>query len=566
MAITKQGGVITETPINDADRTERTGVYRDDSFAICSEHEPLKQIQFDATDLQDESKVIIKAPNASGTITVTLPATDTTLAGASNSFATIVPTAGTSPVADSATDTLTLASADGSVVITGTAASDSLDFATAANKTNQKVAVSKNSASVTGTRKQINLIEGANISLTVADNSGSDSIDVTIEAAGDAGGYMTVQEEGVDLTQRTKINFIGGGLTAADDVGNAATTVTIDADLSAIAGISSDGILARTGAGTASARTITAGSSKIAVTDGDGVSGNPTVDLGTVSIDHLSDVTITSAQTNDLLSYNGSAWVNTAPAATVNSFATINCPAGSDPVADSSTGTLNLTSTNTSILITGDSSTDTVNVDIDGANLPIVTLDSANDYLVIADASDSNKPKKALLGAVTATGFAWSGYFDSACHWERASATVGSMSANGTSNLTELYNSNFGTVTKASADDIGITFTCPSTGLYYVCAMPQTLGNAANIYWTLQLYDGTNILGHIAHRVNTAVDNMPMPFSISGIGSFTASNSYTINIRAAVTGGATVLIGQAGGSPYITGSRGYVDWFIFKVG
>lgn len=49
-----------------------------------------------------------------------------------------------------------------------------------------------------------------------------------------------------------------------------------DADLTAIAGLSSSGIIARTGAGTAAARTVTAGTG-IAVTNGDGVSGNPTV-------------------------------------------------------------------------------------------------------------------------------------------------------------------------------------------------------------------------------------------------------------------------------------------------
>jgi hypothetical protein len=49
-----------------------------------------------------------------------------------------------------------------------------------------------------------------------------------------------------------------------------------DADLTAIAGLSTNGIIARTGAGTAAARTVTAGTG-ITVTNGDGVSGNPTV-------------------------------------------------------------------------------------------------------------------------------------------------------------------------------------------------------------------------------------------------------------------------------------------------
>lgn len=46
----------------------------------------------------------------------------------STSFAIIQPTTGTSPTADAPTDTLTLTSSDGSVVITGNATTDTLDF------------------------------------------------------------------------------------------------------------------------------------------------------------------------------------------------------------------------------------------------------------------------------------------------------------------------------------------------------------------------------------------------------------------------------------------------------
>jgi hypothetical protein len=52
-----------------------------------------------------------------------------------------------------------------------------------------------------------------------------------------------------------------------------------DADLAAVAGLSSTGLIARTGSGTASARTITGTSNQITVTNGDGVSGNPTLSL-----------------------------------------------------------------------------------------------------------------------------------------------------------------------------------------------------------------------------------------------------------------------------------------------
>jgi hypothetical protein len=54
-----------------------------------------------------------------------------------------------------------------------------------------------------------------------------------------------------------------------------------DGDLSAIAGISTNGIYARTGNGTAAARTITGSGSDIIIANGDGVAGNPTISAGT---------------------------------------------------------------------------------------------------------------------------------------------------------------------------------------------------------------------------------------------------------------------------------------------
>ena len=82
-------------------------------------------------------------------------------------------------------------------------------------------------------------------------------------------------------------DLTAAGRAILDDADAAAQLVTIgaqplDSDLTALAGVSSTGILARTGSGTASARTITAGTG-VTVTNGDGVSGNPTITIAIAS-------------------------------------------------------------------------------------------------------------------------------------------------------------------------------------------------------------------------------------------------------------------------------------------
>jgi hypothetical protein len=201
------------------------------------------------------------------------------------------------------------------------------------------VAVRK-AAALIGTRPALNFNEGSNIALTIADNAGTGAVDITIAASGSTG-LTTIQEEGVSIAARAKLNFIGAGYTVSDNAGNASSDLTLaatlnvlsgltaatdkapyftsgvaaglfdlsayirtltgaanaaaaqtvlglvpgtnvqafDSDLSAVAGLTSTGIIARTGTGTAAARIITNTSSKVSVTNGDGVAGNPSIDV-----------------------------------------------------------------------------------------------------------------------------------------------------------------------------------------------------------------------------------------------------------------------------------------------
>lgn len=77
-----------------------------------------------------------------------------------------------------------------------------------------------------------------------------------------------------------------------------------DADTVAIAGLSGTGLIARTGTGTASVRTI-AGAAGITVTNGDGVSGNPTITLDT----DLSDLAALTPTDNGVVIGNGANFV-----------------------------------------------------------------------------------------------------------------------------------------------------------------------------------------------------------------------------------------------------------------
>lgn len=98
--------------------------------------------------------------------------------------------------------------------------------------------------------------------------------------------------DGVEMSTAGSLGAIGaGGIVAT--TGDSATAffstgtlenARLDSDLQAIGDNSTNGIYARTGTGTVSARTMTGTTNVITVTNGDGVSGNPTFTVGSLVV------------------------------------------------------------------------------------------------------------------------------------------------------------------------------------------------------------------------------------------------------------------------------------------
>ena len=112
------------------------------------------------------------------------------------------------------------ASLDGSILVPQAQIPTSLD-ATA------RVGVRKNSTGSVFSRRRLNLIEGTNVTLTVADDSGNEEVDITINASTSGGSAHIIKENGSPLTARSGLNF-ATGLIATDDAGNDETDVNLD--------------------------------------------------------------------------------------------------------------------------------------------------------------------------------------------------------------------------------------------------------------------------------------------------------------------------------------------------
>lgn len=89
-----------------------------------------------------------------------------------------------------------------------------------------------------------------------------------------------IAKTGAGTAQTRTLTAPAAGITVINGDGVSGNpTLALDNDLAALEGLAANGMIARTGDGTAAVRTITGTENQVTVTNGDGVSGNPTLSL-----------------------------------------------------------------------------------------------------------------------------------------------------------------------------------------------------------------------------------------------------------------------------------------------
>ncbi len=145
-------------------------------------------------------------------------------------------------------------------------------------------------------------------STTVNANLNADLLD-GVEAAGftrDPGGNGLVARTSASTAAARTLTAPAAGITVNDGDGVAGNpTLVLANDLAALEGLGSTGIAARTGSDTWAQRTITGTANQITVSNGAGIAGNPTLstpqDIATGSSPTFANLTISTATTTSTL-------------------------------------------------------------------------------------------------------------------------------------------------------------------------------------------------------------------------------------------------------------------------
>jgi hypothetical protein len=174
----------------------------------------------------------------------------------------------------------TVGSADGSVIsegnltvkgntILGDAVGDTITVNGTATFNNADIVGTVRDARQWTTARTLSFTGDATGSMSVT-GAANASASLTLATVATAGTYrsVTINAKGLVTSGTNPTTLAGYGITDAQG---------LDADLTAVAGLSTTGIIVRSGAGTAVTRSVTVSGTGLSVTNGDGILGNPTI-------------------------------------------------------------------------------------------------------------------------------------------------------------------------------------------------------------------------------------------------------------------------------------------------
>lgn len=223
-----------------------------------------------------------------------------------------------------------------------------------------------------------------------------------------------------DATTKGILKLTGdlGGTADSPTVPGLSTKQASDATLTALAALDSTaGLLVETAADTFTKRTLTAGSAKITISNGDGVSGNPTIDasitksdVGLGNVDNIqqqpidSDLTAIAALTptnDDIIQRKAGAWTNRTPSQLKTDLSLTKSDVGLSNVDNTSDANKPVsTATSTALSDKVDKSTLTTKGDIyvaSGASTPIRLGVGSDNQVLTADSTQSGGVKWAAV-------------------------------------------------------------------------------------------------------------------------------------------------------------------------
>lgn len=122
------------------------------------------------------------------------------------------------------------------------------------------------------THTELNFVDGVTSAIQVQIDTKSPSASPTF-----TGTVVLPAATSIGTVSAAEIAYVDGVTSAIQTQLDAKQP--LDSDLTAVAGLATTGIIARTGTGTAATRTLTAPAAGITITNGDGVAGNPTLVL-----------------------------------------------------------------------------------------------------------------------------------------------------------------------------------------------------------------------------------------------------------------------------------------------